>query len=119
MLFGDEEGKTYPRGYVHRGRERPPARIVEARYETDYDQNWYARAVRVTVTADDGERYTIEGDVRGHIPLRFRRGEQLTRTTEALMRWRCGDQVGVGILEYLDQMIDGRPSGAVREQAAT
>jgi pyruvate,water dikinase len=52
------------------------------------------------------------------------RGEQLTRTTEALMRWRSGDQgqdqrVGVGILEYLDQMIDGRPSGAVREQAAT
>lgn len=124
MLFGDEDGNTYPRGYVHHGRERPPARIVDARYETDYDDNWYARAVKVTVTADDGERYTIEGDVRGHIPLRFRRGEQLTRTTEALMRWRCGHQgndqlVGVGILEYLDQMIDGRPSGALREVAAT
>jgi hypothetical protein len=40
------------------------------------------------------------------------------------MRWRCGHQgndqlVGVGILEYLDQMIDERPSGAVREVAAT
>ena len=115
MLFGDEEGNTYPRGYLHRGFDRPPARIVEATFRTDYDDRWYARAVEVAVTTDDGERLVIEGDVRGHIPLRFRRGEQLTRTTEALMRWRCGDRTGVGILEYLDQMIDGRPSGAVRE----
>ncbi|HEV7862467.1 MAG TPA: hypothetical protein VGR20_07190, partial [Acidimicrobiia bacterium] len=71
--------------------------------------------VEVTVTDDDGQRYEITGDVKGHIPLRFRRGEQLTRTTEALMQWRCGDRVGVGILEYLDQMIDGRPSGTLRE----
>jgi len=119
MLFGDEDGGTYPRGYVHHGFERPPVRIVEARYRTDYDSRWYARAVEVTVNAEDGEHFVISGDVRGHIPLRFRRGEQLTRTTEALMRWRCGERSGVGILEYLDQMVDGRPSGAQRESSAS
>ena len=115
MLFGDEHGGTYPRGYVHHGFDRPPSRIVEAKYRTDYDHRWYARAVEVTVTSEDGDHFVIDGDVRGHIPLRFRRGDQLTRTTEALMRWRCGERTGVGILEYLDQMIDGRPSGALRE----
>jgi len=119
MLFGDEDGGTYPRGYVHHGFGRPPVRIVEARYRTDYDSRWYARAVEVTVTAEDGDHFVITGDVRGHIPLRFRRGEQLTRTTEALMRWRGGERSGVGILEYLDQMVDGRPSGARRESSAS
>lgn len=115
MLFGDEDGNRYPRGYVHHGQERPPSRIVEAHYDTTYDDRWYARSVEVTVRTDDGERYVLEGEVQGHIPLRFRRGDRLTRTTEGLMRWRCGDRVGVGILEYLDQMIDGRPSGTLQE----
>lgn len=118
MVFGDEDGNRYPRGYVHHGRERSPSRIVEADYRTDFDNRWYARSVTLTVGTDDGERYTIEGDVRGHIPLRFRRGDRVTRTTEGLMQWRCGDRVGVGILEYLDQMIDGRPSGTLREGPA-
>jgi len=119
MLFGDGEGGTYPRGYIHHGFDRPPSRIVEAEYRTDYDPRWYARAVEVTVTSEDGDHLVIGGDVRGHIPLRFRRGDQLTRTTEALMRWRCGERSGVGILEYLDQMVAGRPSGAVREASGS
>jgi hypothetical protein len=118
MVFGDEDGNTYPRGYVHHGRERPPSRIMEAEYRTTDDQNWYARAVEISVTDESGQRYDISGDVKGHIPLRFRRGEQLTRTTEALMRWRCGERTGVGILEYLDQIVDGRPSGTFREAPA-
>ena len=119
MLFGDEDGGTYPRGYVHHGFDRPPSRLVEAKYRTDYDSHWYARAVEVTVTSEDGDHLVIDGDVLGHIPLRFRRGDQLTRTTEALMRWHCGERSGVGILEYLDQMVDGRPSGALRETAGS
>lgn len=115
MVFGDDAGNQYPRGYVHRGLEREPSRIIEAKFETDYDDSWYARSVSVTVATEDGQRYVLQGDVRGHIPLRFRRGDQVTRTTEGLMKWHCGDRTGVGILEYLDQMIDGRPVGATRE----
>lgn len=112
MVFGDDAGGQHPRGYVHHGAGREPSRIVDAHFDTTYDDRWYARSVVVTVTTDDGDKHVVEGDVRGHIPLRFRRGEQLTRTTEGLMSWRCGNRSGVGILEYLDQMVDGAPVGA-------
>lgn len=115
MVFGDDAGNRHPRGYVHHGSDREPSRIVDAHFDTSYDERWYARSVVVTVSTDDGETHVIEGDLSGHIPLRFRRGEHLTRTTEGLMRWRCADRSGVGILEYLDQMVEGIPLGVDQE----
>ena len=37
--------------------------------------------------------------------------EMTTRITEGMTEYRCGDQVGYGLSEYLDQIVDGRPSG--------
>ena len=34
-----------------------------------------------------------------------------TRITEAMTRYRCGDRVGIGMSEYLDQLRDGVPIG--------
>jgi hypothetical protein len=49
------------------------------------------------------------------IPLRNRReldGElKVTRITEAMTEYRCGDRVALGMSEYLDQIVDGRPTG--------
>ena len=50
------------------------------------------------------------------IPLRSRRkaadgAELVTRITEGMTEYRCGDLVGYGLSEYLDQIVDGRPSG--------
>ncbi len=37
-------------------------------------------------------------------------GEQLhTRITEAMTRYECNGRVGMGMSEYLDQIVDGRP----------
>ena len=39
-------------------------------------------------------------------------GTQLqTRITEGMTEYRCGDLVGYGLSEYLDQIIDGQPNG--------
>jgi hypothetical protein len=51
------------------------------------------------------------------IPLRNRRKtadgtELVTRITEGMTEYRCNGKVGYGLSEYLDQIIDGRPSGA-------
>ena len=51
------------------------------------------------------------------IPLRNRRttpdGEQLhTRITEAMTRYECNGRKGMGMSEYLDQIVDGKPIGA-------
>ncbi|MCA6271423.1 MAG: hypothetical protein IM661_02725, partial [Phenylobacterium sp.] len=37
--------------------------------------------------------------------------ELQTRITEGMTEYRCGDLVGYGLSEYLDQIIDGQPNG--------
>ncbi len=38
------------------------------------------------------------------LPLRNRREGKVTRISEGMTEWRCGDHVGYGLSEYLDQM---------------
>jgi hypothetical protein len=59
----------------------------------------------------------VTGTVISLIPLRNRRtdpdgNERLTRITEAMTRYECNGQRGIGMSEYLDQIVDGRPIGA-------
>jgi hypothetical protein len=35
----------------------------------------------------------------------------VTRLTENMTRWSCGDLVGAGLSEYLDQVVDDLPVG--------
>lgn len=63
-----------------------------------------------------GKTYEVTGQVLSLIPLRNRRttpdGQELqTRITEGMTEYRCGDLVGYGLSEYLDQIVDGAPSG--------
>jgi hypothetical protein len=53
----------------------------------------------------------VEGAVWSTIPLRNRREDMVTRITEGMTTWRCGDLTGAGLSEYLDQVIDGVPVG--------
>jgi hypothetical protein len=116
IVFYEEDGTAHPRGYVHRGFDRPPVRIVEADFDTRWDSRWYAESVRLTVTTEEGERFAMDGDVWSHIPLRFpnKRTGQMTRVTEGMTRWTLDGRLGVGLLEYLDQIEDGRPVGVGR-----
>ena len=37
--------------------------------------------------------------------------ELQTRITEGMTEYRCNGRVGYGMSEYLDQIVDGQPSG--------
>jgi hypothetical protein len=89
--------------------------IRDARIETDYDDDQCQETFKVWAKTDERE-YDVTGKVMSLIPLRNRRrspeGEDLmTRITEGMTEYRCEDQVGYGLSEYLDQIVDGEPVG--------
>lgn len=90
--------------------------IEECAIETDWDDDFYQKALRAKVRTASGARYEIEGKVISLIPLRNRRadanGNMLnTRITEGLTEFRCNGRTGYGLSEYLDQIVEGRPRG--------
>ena len=88
--------------------------MIDATIESDWDDRLHHRALRATVRTDH-DRYELTGTVRSLIPLRNRRevdgAMKITRITEAMTEYRCGDRVALGMSEYLDQIVDGRPIG--------
>jgi len=91
--------------------------ITEARLDSDWDADGYQTALRSHVKTESGAEYDVEGRVISLIPLRNRRTtpegvELTTRITEGMTEYRCDGKLGYGLSEYLDQIIDGRPTGA-------
>lgn len=92
--------------------------ILKCKIDTDWDANDYQTALRAEVETEAGRKYQVTGRVASLIPLRNRRttpdGQQLqTRITEGMTEYRCGDRVGYGMSEYLDQIVDGKATGRV------
>lgn len=90
--------------------------ITECAIDTDWDENWYQTALRAKVKTESGARYDVSGKVLSLIPLRNRRktpaGDVLnTRITEGMTEYTCNGLTGYGLSEYLDQIVDGKPSG--------
>jgi len=90
--------------------------IKVCKIESDWDGNDYQTALRAKIETEAGRKYEVTGRVLSLIPLRNRRttpdGQQLqTRITEGMTEYRCGDRVGYGMSEYLDQIVDGKASG--------
>jgi hypothetical protein len=67
----------------------------EARYHDRID-------VKLRSAAGDLE---VTGKVLTMLPLRNRRDGKVTRISEGMTEWRCGDHVGYGLSEYLDQIV--------------
>lgn len=91
--------------------------IADLTIESDWDVDWNQSALRASVATVSGAHYRVEGRVLSLIPLRNRRKtpdgrELVTRITEGFTEYRCGGLVGYGMSEYLDQIVDGRPTGA-------
>jgi hypothetical protein len=89
--------------------------IRDASIETEYDEHQCQKTFRVRARTDEQE-YEVTGNVMSLIPLRNRRrspeGEDLmTRITEGMTEYLCDGQVGYGLSEYLDQIIDDEPVG--------
>ena len=90
--------------------------IEECSIDSDWDENWYQTALRAKVKTKSGACYEVEGKVLSLIPLRNRRrtpdGAELnTRITEGMTEYKCNGLTGYGLSEYLDQIVDGKPSG--------
>ena len=91
-------------------------RVVDCRVDSDWDERHHQTAMRCWARTDAGREYEVTGEVISLIPLRNRRTgpdgvEQLTRITEAMTRFRFGSRTGIGMSEYLDQIVDGAPVG--------
>jgi hypothetical protein len=92
--------------------------LEDARIETEWaGADSYHRTIRAWARGD-GREYEIAGRVLSLIPLRNRRtapdGEQLvTRISEGMTEWSWDGRTGYGLSEYLDQIVDGQPVGAI------
>jgi hypothetical protein len=89
--------------------------IRECRISSEWDADRYQTSMSCVVRTDE-KTYEVTGEVISLIPLRNRRttpdGEQLvTRITEAMTRYECDGRKGIGMSEYLDQIVDGVPVG--------
>ena len=79
--------------------------VDDVRVDADYEDNGlYHQRVRVSLRTRSGRELEITGDVKGFIPLRNRRAGQVTHIGEGMTEWRCGDQVGYGLSEFLRQV---------------
>jgi hypothetical protein len=113
-VIGDGKGGARQGGMVFR--DGVYDLIKECRIESDWDDAGYQTALRAKVKTEAGHAYEVTGKVLSLIPLRNRRTtpdgvELTTRITEGMTEYRCGDLVGYGLSEYLDQIVDGRPNG--------
>lgn len=125
MVFGEDFAMML--SVIDRGEGREPRssgmvlvgdeyhEIVDCSIDSDYDEKGEQTVMRCTARTAERE-YEITGEVMSMIPLRNRRttpdGDQLhTRITEAMTRYECDGRVGIGMSEYLDQVVDDWPVG--------
>lgn len=74
--------------------------------ETQFDDNGlFHRSLTAHLTLASGEKLDVTGDVMSFIPLRNRREGMTTHVGEGMTEFRCGEHVGYGLSEYLDQVV--------------
>jgi hypothetical protein len=79
--------------------------VARASVRAEFEPNGlYHRRVAVDLETHGGEKLSIEGEVKGFIPLRNRRDGMVTHIGEGMTEWRCGDRVGYGLSEFLRQV---------------
>ena len=71
----------------------------------------YPTSMAVRMQTESGDVVTATGEVFHNVPLRHRRGDQVARLTEVLVRFDVNGTTGYGICEYHDLMQDGVPAG--------
>jgi hypothetical protein len=89
-------------GFVYR--DGANHRVRRWQLETDFaGPERYHQSLRARLETDAGT-FDVSGRVLSLIPLRNRRSGHVTRISEGLTEYRCGDAVGYGLAEYLDQI---------------
>ncbi len=97
-VIGDRKG-----GMFHKGHDF--IRVTDIKLESDYEPDTtFHRGLKATVSLENGDTHVVEGKVKGFIPLRNRRSEQVTYIGEGMTEYTLdGDRVGYGLSEYLTQ----------------
>lgn len=125
MVFSDEFAMML--SVIDRGEGKAPStsgmvlvgdeyhKITDCRIDAEWDELGQQTSMKCWAKTDERE-YEITGEVLSMIPLRNRRttpdGDELrTRITEAMTRYECDGRVGIGMSEFLDQVVDGWPIG--------
>ncbi|HET9199973.1 MAG TPA: hypothetical protein VFO84_03230 [Dehalococcoidia bacterium] len=73
--------------------------------QTDFDEaGLYHRKFQATLGLEGDETLVVDGAVKSFIPLRNRREGKVTHIGEGMTEYRCGEHVGYGLSEYLDQV---------------
>ncbi len=80
-------------------------RVKEIDLDTDYESDTrFHRSLTASVKLENGDSHRIDGVVKGFIPLRNRRSEQVTYIGEGMTEYTLdGERKGYGLSEYLDQ----------------
>lgn len=87
--------------------------IREARIETGWDETFYQTDMRAHIRTDS-RAFLLEGKVLSLIPLRHLRKMpdgtvQNARITEGMTLFQCEGRSAIGMSEYCDLIVDGRP----------
>jgi hypothetical protein len=78
--------------------------VHDLQLHTDWaDPGHYHDRLKLVLHSSSGAT-EIAGRVLTMLPLRNRRDDKVTRISEGLTEWRCGEHVGYGWSEYLDQL---------------
>ncbi|MBA59388.1 MAG: hypothetical protein CMQ40_09485 [Gammaproteobacteria bacterium] len=106
--FGDDLGMAMTvsasgsGGMFHRGDDF--IKIAEIDLETVYETgSTFQKSLTAKVKLENGDSHVIEGRVKGFMPLRNRRSEEITYIGEGMTEYVLdGDRVGFGLAEYLN-----------------
>lgn len=71
----------------------------------------YPTTMRVRMQTESGDEVSARGEVFHTVPLRHRRGGDIARLAEVLVRFEFAGAIGYGVCEYHDLMRDGVPAG--------
>ena len=86
-------------------RDRTLERIVRVDIDSAFETGTpFHRGMTARLGLESGEELTLEGTVKGFIPLRNRRAGLVTHIGEGMTEYRLGDRTAFGISEYLDQI---------------
>ena len=97
-VVGDRKG-----GMFHKGDEFIQVADLDLQSEYDKESGFHRRLV-ADVTLQNGDQHQVVGEVKGYIPLRNRRSEQVTYIGEGMTEYTLdGERVGYGLSEYLNQ----------------
>ena len=106
-LMGSEivqhEGRRIQGGVIVRGQTLERVRQIDIQTEYAPDSLYHQRFT-AELQLESGEPLTLKGAVKGFIPLRNRRKDMVTHIGEGMTEYRCGEYVGYGLSEYLDQV---------------